>query len=198
MPASLTQFNQPAPASRPIASPLPPSPMSWPTRIVLMLIAFTGSAVYAASYRLVGATAGLAPVAAAIGIAAGTAWIGFGFLLLTAAQMDPRRYRRVTTLHWADACLVTMTVGMAVKMIGVGANVIAAGLDGERVDLAIIAPLQLALLIATDIAMGAIFVRIVRRFAMPTRTALILWVVALNGIFAFVLGSLLAFGGFKP
>lgn len=167
-------------------------------RVLLMLIAFAGSAVYAASYRLVTSTADLTPIATAIGIAAAIAWIGFGFLLLTVAQMHPRRFARATIWHWADVCLVAMSLGMAIKMIGVAANVILAATHGDRVDLSLIAPMQLALLIVTDGVMGFIFTRLTARIGMPTRMACLLWIVALNGIFAAVLGSLIAYGGFMP
>ncbi len=172
---------------------LPPS-----VRMLLMLIAFAGSAVYAASYRLIAGVTDLAPIAAAIGVAAAIAWIGFGFLLLMVAQMHPKRFARVSVWHWADACLMTMSLGMAIKMIGAGGNVIAAALHGEGVAPAMLAPLQLALLVVTDVAMGFLFARLTARLGMPTRMACLLWIVALNGIFAAALVSLLACGGFMP
>jgi hypothetical protein len=167
---------------------------AWPTRLLLMLIAFAGSAVYAVSFRLIDVAAALTPIAAAIGVAAGTAWIGFGFLLLTAAQMRPRRYRGVTALHWADACLLTMSVGMAAKMIGVGINAMAAAFSGGSVALAVLAPIQLAILVGTDVLMGVVFVRFAIRLGMPTRHAAMYWIIALNGIFAAVLAALIGGG----
>jgi len=165
-------------------------------RALLIAVAFAGSAVYAGSYRLIVSASDLTSIAAAIGIAAAIAWVGFGFLLLTVAQMQPRRFATVSVWHWADVCLVSMSIGMAIKFIGVGGNVIASALMGDRVELALIAPMQLALLVFTDVVMGCIFVRLSARLGLPTSKAVMLWVVALNGIFAAALSGLLVYGGF--
>ena len=167
-------------------------------RVLLMLIIFAGSAVYAASYRLIAGTTDLTPIAAAIGIAAGIAWIGFGFLLLMVAQMHPRRFAGVSLWHWADVCLLAMSLGMAIKMIGVGGNVLAAAMQDGMVNLTLLASIQLALLVITDVSMGFVFAKLTARLGMPLRMSCMLWIVALNGIFAVVLVSLLAYGGFMP
>ena len=167
-------------------------------RLLLILIILAGSAVYAASYRLIAGTMDLTPIAAAIGIAAGIAWIGFGFLLLMVSQMHPRRFAGVSLWHWADVCLLAMSLGMAIKMIGVGGNVLAAAMQDGMVNLTLLASIQLALLVITDVSMGFVFAKLTARLGMPLRMSCLLWIVALNGIFAAVLGSLLAYGGFMP
>lgn len=168
---------------------------TWPVRALFMLIAFAGSTVYAASYRLVETRIDLPTIATSIGIAAATAWIGFGFILLTMAQMRPRRFTRVTALHWADVCLVAMAIGTAIKMIGVALNVTMAG---TQLDFAALASVQLALLVAADVVMGFVFAMRSSRLGLPSRHAVVLWVVVLNGIFAAVLGSLLLYEGIMP
>jgi hypothetical protein len=171
-----------------------PPALARSARVLLALIALGGATVHAASYRLVDAAAPLAPLAVGVGIAALTAWIGFGFLVLTAAEMRPRRYRGITVLHWADACLVALAAGVAVKMVGVAVNILIAGVGGGRADLALIAPIQLVILVATDVTIGVVFARFAGRLGMPMRTAATLWIVGFNGILVAVLGAL-AYGG---
>lgn len=172
-----------------------PVVFTWPVRALLMLIAFAGSTVYAASYRLVETHIDLLTIATSIGIAAGTAWIGFGFILLTMAQMKPRRFARVSALRWADVCLVAMAIGMAIKMIGVALNV---AMAGTQLDFAALASVQLALLLTADVVMGFMFTMRSSRLGLPPRHAVALWVAALNGIFAAVLAALLLYEGTMP
>ena len=172
-----------------------PAVLPWSLRALLILIAIAGSTIYAASYRSIDSPIDLLPIATAIGIAAGTAWVGFGFILLTVATMRPKRFSRISVLHWADACLLAMSIGMAIKMIGVALNI---ALPNGQVDFAPLAVAQLALLLVADVVMGFVFTMRSGRLGLPRRHAVALWVVALNGIFAAVLAALLIYEGTMP
>ncbi|GDY21986.1 hypothetical protein LBMAG56_33330 [Verrucomicrobiota bacterium] len=149
--------------------------LTWPRRILLTAVAFGGSSIYALSFAHAPERARWLPVAAAIGVAAGVSWIVFGLVLLGVTG------RRPSVWHWADACLRTMAVGMTIKMTTVVANLVAPTAAG----------FHLAVLVAANLAMAAMFVAQARPLGVSVRAALALWFGVLNGVFAIVLAGLL-------
>ena len=153
--------------------------LGWRWRVLLALVAFGGSTVYALSFANVPERVRWLPVATAIGIAAGVSWVLFGLVLLVVTRWRP------SVWHWADACLRTMACGMAVKMSAVVANLV--GVPS--------AWFHLGVLLVANLVMAAVFVWQARRLGMRLGTGLGLWFGALNGVFALVLGGLLNGGG---
>jgi hypothetical protein len=116
--------------------------------------AFAGTAVYAASFSLIRESMQLLPVAAAIGIAAGASWIGFGIILLIVTK------RRPSIMDWADACLATMATGNAILLVSVAANATIFLFGSKEGQIAgTLIPLHAAVLIAADIIMGSVFIQ---------------------------------------
>ena len=149
--------------------------LTWPRRFLLTAVAFGGSTLYALSFANVPERARWLPIAAAIGIAAGVSWIVFGLVLLGVTR------RRPSIWHWADVCLRTMAVGMTIKMTTVLANLVAPPTAG----------FHLAVLVAANLAMAAMFAGQARPLGVSVRAALALWFGVLNGVFAVVLAGLL-------
>jgi hypothetical protein len=146
------------------------------SRIGLGLLAFAGSAVYAASF-IRAADARLISAMACVGIAAGISWVIFGLILLAVTR------GRVSVVDWVDTCLVVMALGIAIKMTGVAANLVS-----PRTSLAA----HISILVAADLAMGTLFVIRAMRLAVRAGEAVACWLI-LNALFISVL--LLLFHG---
>ena len=159
---------------------------SWPRRLLLGYVAIAGTALYAASFALVEDRENLAPIAQAIGIAAGVSWPVFGLILLLITRCRPG------VLVWVDACLVTMSAGIGLLMLSTLLNL---GVFVLNFSHGVLMPLHLAILLAADTAMALVFVRRSRSLGLNWAQALVLWVIALNGVFAGVLILLNRFGG---
>lgn len=157
-------------------------------RGALIALAFAGSAAYALSF------AGAADVqrwtahAAAVGIAAGISWIVFGVLLITFTSARP------SVISWMDACLLTIAVGMAIKMIAVAMNLVWWWSDAFAPRAAHLAVIHLAILFCADAAMCARFCVESAARGVSMRTAAALWI-ALNFVFGVLLFIFWRMGG---
>jgi hypothetical protein len=158
------------------------------TRAALMAVAFGGSAVYALSFAGAPGAQRWAGHAMAVGVAAGSAWILFGVLLIAVTRGRP------SGVSWMDACLATMAVGIAVKMLGVGLNLVWSWNDSIAPRAANLLFIHLAILACADVAMGARFCAESRARGVSLRTALALWV-ALNFVFGVLLFTISRIGG---
>lgn len=154
--------------------------LNWPHRLLLTCVAFAGSAIYAGSFAPVPQREQWMPVASGVGIAAGVSWVLFGLLLLAVTRCQP------SVLAWADACLVTMAAGIAVKMTTVAANFISP--PG--------AWFHIVVLLIANLTMATIFIWRAQRLAMRPLLAAGLWFGALNGCFVVVMLALRAGGWF--
>lgn len=164
--------------------------LTWTNRILLGVLAFAGTAVYAASFALLAGREAVLPLATAIAIAAGASWPVLGLSLLAATRLRPG------ILEWADVCLVTMSFGIAGLMAGVLWNLtawLAEMSTGSATGLFFY--FHLAILVAADVLMAAIFMRRARALGLNAMTALMLWVLALNGTFVLVIFLLRRLGG---
>ena len=124
----------------------------------------------------------LEEVGVAVGLGSGVAWIGFGVALLNA---DPK----VPAVSWADLCLRTMALGMAILSIIFAINSLQSlGVVSTRVPALVYA----GIVASADVAMAAYFVRGATQLGLQGRTALALWVLVLNGICAAVIAGSLA------
>jgi hypothetical protein len=158
------------------------------TRAALVAVAFGGSAVYALSFAGdAGARQWLAH-ATAVGAAAASSWILFGVLLIVATRGRP------SIVSWMDACLATMAVGIAVKMIGVALNLVWWWKDSLAPRAAHLVLIHLAVLACADVAMGARFCAESRARGVSLRAALALWL-ALNSVFGVLLFTFWGIGG---
>jgi hypothetical protein len=150
-------------------------------------VSVAGTAVYAASFTLCDSRRTLAPLASAIGIAAGIAWVGFG--LLIRAIDGPRRLGR-----WIDACLRTQTIGVIVLLFAAAANAIVFAGNGGLSSypmFPVFVVVHWGLLILADVLMGARFVAEAAAISgVSRRGALVGWIIGLNGIFAAALAAL--------
>src|SRR5437867_1666888 len=91
-------------------------PLTILRRVLLVAVAFGGSAIYALSFALAYDSSTVTAMACLVGLAAGTSWIIFGLVLLGTTHCRP------TVLAWADACLVTMGAGIATKSASIVLN----------------------------------------------------------------------------
>lgn len=155
--------------------------LSWPARFLLAFISFAGTAVYAASFALTGYRERLLPMAIAVGIASGISWVAFGAVLLTVTRSQP------SILAWVDTCLVTQNMGIAVLMLSAIVNLIVYLIGRTSLSDNTSTIIHTIILIAADILMAAIFVRRASRIALSRAKALLLWILALNGIFVLLL-----------
>jgi hypothetical protein len=154
--------------------------LNWSHRVLLAGVAFAGSAVYAWSFAGVPQHDEWLPVAGAIGIAAGVSWVLFGVILLAFTRCRP------SVMAWADACLVTMATGIAVKLTTVIANFVSPPN----------AWFHLAVLMAANFVMAFVFIARAQRLGLRPLRAAGLWFCVLNGLFAGVLFGLRATGWF--
>lgn len=151
--------------------------LSWPARFLLGFISFVGTAVYAASFALIEFRERLMPLAVAVGIASAISWIVFGAVLLVVTRSRP------SLLAWVDTCLVTQNMGIAVLMLSALVNLIFYATGASLSDSAS-ALVHTIILISADIVMAIVFVRRAVRIALSRATALALWIVVINGVFA--------------
>ena len=159
----------------------------WSKRILLGLLAFMGTAGYAASFML---HQELLPAAREVGVAAGCSWPVFGAALLAISRGKP------SAMSWADQCLATMGIGMGILIIGVLVNLLS-GLGGYGAGHAVTAA-HIAILAAANVLMGIFFVFRAVRLGMKRRTAILLWVCVLDGVFLILLTARLVPGGSLP
>ena len=154
-------------------------------RGLLALVAFAGTAAYAASFAL-NSDSPTRRVAMAVGIAAAVSWPVFGLALLAVGG----GWRTVT--RWCDACLRTMAVGMVVLGVSGAANVVSssAGLAPPP------ACFHVAVLLTSNLVMAATFARLSAAIGLRLLPAIVVWFVVLNGTFAAVLLGLYLAGGF--
>ena len=157
-------------------------------RAALVAVAFGGSAVYALSFAGVSGAHRYAAHAAAVGIAAGLSWILFGLLLITVTRARP------SIVSWMDACLATMAVGIAIKMIAVALNFVWSWNDSIAPRGAHLVFIHLAILACADVAMGARFCAETRARGVSLRAALALWL-AINFVFGVLLFTFSRIGG---
>ena len=155
--------------------------LNWSRRLLLCGVAFSGSAVYAWSFAGVPQREQWLPVASAIGIAAGVSWVLLGIVLLTVTRCRP------SVMAWADVCLVTMAVGIAMKMTAVFANFVSTPS----------ASFHLAVLMAANLVMACVFICRARRLGLRPLLATGLWFGVLNGLFAVVMLGLRAMGWYR-
>ena len=149
--------------------------MRW---LLLAAVAILGTVLVSQSF-VWSNSALLEDVGVAVGMGSGVAWIAFGVALLNA---DPK----VPAVTWADLCLRTMSVGMAILSVIFAINSLQSlGVVSTRLP-----AIVYALVVATaDIAMATYFVRGAIRKGLRGRTALALWVFVLNGICALVIAG---------
>lgn len=164
----------------------------WRIRLLLGAIAFGGSIIYALSFRAISDDPALLGAALKISIAAGAAWISFGLILLIVNRVLGWRNRGITALHWADACLAAMGVGIAIKMAAVLFNVALLKLLQQSIADAPVTyirawiffdAIHLFVLLIADIAMAAVFARRMAKLGARVRATVALWVLGLNGLF---------------
>jgi hypothetical protein len=158
------------------------------TRAALAAVAFAGSAVYALSFAGAAGAQRYASHAAAVGVAAGLSWIIFGVLLIAATRGRP------SVASWIDACLATMAVGIAIKMIGVVLNLVWGWNESIAPRAAQLVFVHLAILACADVAMGARFCFECRARGVSLRAALALWL-AINLVFGVLLFTFSRIGG---
>lgn len=150
-------------------------------RIAFGLLAFGGTAVYAASFTGAERLEPLAPAAIAVGVAAGASWPIFGAMLLAASRLRP------SVVEWADACLATMAAGMFFLLGAAAANVALRMGAVPGVDVWSIGWFHTGMLLAADTLMCVLFVRRAMRLGLGAGTAVALWIGGLNGTFAVIL-----------
>ena len=122
-----------------------------------------------------------ARISAAVGVGAGAAWIGFGTSLVLTAP-------KVSAIRWADVCLKTMALGMAVLSLALGLNL------AYRMGKLPVAPATWyygVIVGASDLAMAAYFVRRAHQHGLSALRAVVLWIFVLNGICAGVVAFLM-------
>ena len=158
------------------------------SRIALGTVSIIGTILYAASFALCDSRHTLASLAAAVGVAAAVAWIGFGLLIGVAAGS-----RAVGT--WVDACLRTQAVGIGVLILAAAANATffaSADWLGSKPMFPVFVVVHAGLLLLADALMGAYFVTAAQARGLSWPRALAAWVLGLNGVFAIVLAILVS------
>jgi uncharacterized membrane protein YphA (DoxX/SURF4 family) len=179
-PPAHRQCNGNLPTSPPSDNSRAAEKVTWLTRAALALVAFAGTAAYAASFRIAGAGEG---AAAAVGVAAAVAWPAFGAALLCLTRGRP------SAGAWLDACLLTMAAGVAVLTAAAGFNVITAS-TGDWMTRPTFVASHVALLLAGNALMGTVFVRRARRLGLGAGVAIATWLAALDVPFVLILTSL--------
>lgn len=143
----------------------------WAFRVALGSAAIIGSAAYEWSFR----SGPFAALARPIAIAAGVSWAVFGGVLLAVTRSRP------SVLAWADACLVTMGAGIGVLAVSVLANL--AGASS--------AVLHGCVLLASNGLMCLTFAQVALSSGLSRRTAVLLWIAVLDGVFAVLLAVMI-------
>ncbi len=167
-------------------------PLSIPMRTLLTAVAFVGSTLYALSFWLVYGGDKVTAMAWAVGASAGGSWIIFGLVLLGVTRCRP------SVMAWADACLLTMSAGMATKTLSMalnlGAYLVRSGAEVTPVPM----PLHYAVLASANLIMAVVFIRRARRLGLSAPKAAAMWFVVLNGLFVVIIMSLRGSGGMSP
>jgi hypothetical protein len=144
---------------------------------VLGALAFIGTALYAISFILHPEAGRLVPIATGIGLSAGLAWMILGKVILyTSGRNGPR------IMMWFDTCLLTMAAGEVV-LLAAGATNVIASLAG----LTVLPWVHLALLVLSDVVMGAAFITRAALLDIAPASAATLWIAVLNGSFAILM-----------
>lgn len=158
-------------------------PLSLRSRLALGAVAFLGTAIYAASFLPNKTGHPMAAYATGVGISAAVSWLILGTALLILSRSTPGRLQL-----WFDTCLISMAYGEAILLLAALVNL-----------LSIVSPeyaakpslgVHLALLLTADTVMAACFVTRARRFGVPPKTSLALWILVLNGSFALLMLAL--------
>ncbi len=163
--------------------PVPTQGVAIPVKrwLLLAAVAIMGTVLVSKSF-VWSNSAVLEDVGVAIGLGSGVAWIAFGIALLNAAP-------KVPAVTWADLCLRTMSVGMAILSVIFAVNSLQ---SLDLITARVPALLYLAVVALADVAMATYFVRGAARQGLRMRSALALWVFVLNGICAAVIAGSLA------
>lgn len=140
------------------------APRAWGLRVLLGAVALGGSALYAASFQ---ESLDVARLAGLVALGAGVSWLVFGAALLALTRARP------SVLEWADACLVTMAVGIGALLLSVLLNVGGRGSASAHV----------GVIALSNVSMAAVFVARARRLGLGPGPALALWVLALDAPF---------------
>ena len=151
--------------------------LSWKSRGLRTALAFVGTGAYAWSFSRHTNAEIFFHAACAVGVAAAVSWPVFGATLLVAGG------KRHSAWDWADVCLIVMSAGIGVMMLGAGVNVAA----GPAWSGPAVRTLHLVLLAGGDLLMCALFIHRARRLGMPLVRAVCLWIFVLNGVFVAVL-----------
>lgn len=153
-----------------------------------VLLAVVGTIAYVHSFTLsfeaaqwIGSMTGVA-----LGALAG--WVGLGLALMIAMPVP------IILVAWMNVCLAVMARGIAILMIGAGVNLCTAWLS-VPVPAPGIVVLHVIVLLVSNVVMGWTFVVRARHLGVPRRTAVLLWVFALNGLFAVTLVTVHNLGG---
>lgn len=141
----------------------------WLKRVAFGTLAIAGCVVYVGSFD------SMKPVARAVTTASAIAWIGFGAALLLVTRAKPG------VLAWADACLAPMAAGGAALCLGALINVLDLGAPAVHA----------AFNVALNVAMALLFIPRAHALGLRTWLAVSLWLVALDGLFLFVVGGLI-------
>jgi hypothetical protein len=151
---------------------------SWPARTLFGLIAFAGTAVYAASFGTFEQSERVLLIARSVGVSSGISWVAFGIVLLGATRCRP------SVLAWADACLRAQVAGIAVLMTSVLLNLISLASGSFLLPTGgAFRTVHVGIILIADVLMATLFVRHARRLGMKPMVALVLWVFILNGFF---------------
>ncbi len=152
------------PAAMPVIQ-LPTMPKD--LRIAYLALALAGSGAYTASFVRYGAH--FVGAAAGEGIAAAVSWLIFAAILVRFAEDR-------SLFGWIDTCLKTIAVGIAIKTIGLLLNLCNFQMTTREFCI-----LHIAILLIADIVMACIFVPNAMERGMGRRTAILFWLLALNG-----------------
>jgi hypothetical protein len=161
------------------------------TRLLLGAVAVLGTLAYSLSFLPAAGGRFVGP-GAAIGVAAGVSWFVLGAAVLWMSRGRP------SIGAWADACLATMAVGIGLLSAGTILNLAAWGVPAVGSAPEALAAAHLAILLASNIAMGATFVRRAGRLGLSAVCGTGAWVLALDGTFAIILLCLARYGGLIP
>ena len=153
----------------------PYGPAWWLQSAALAAVAVGGSLFYGVSLTRVLPALRTGGGPFLVAVCAGFAWCVFGPLLIAVT--------RLPILRCAHICLVSMAYGEAVLCIGAILNLIGAGTAAP-------AAMNIACVLISDVVMAAVFTLQLRMEGVSPKTALLLWILALNGVAALLLWKL--------
>jgi len=153
----------------------PYGPAWWLQSAGLAAIAVGGSLFYGESLARVMPALRTGGGPFLVAICAGFAWCVFGPLLIAIT--------RLPILRCAHICLVSMAYGEAVLCIGAVLNLIGTYTTAP-------AAANIACVLISDVVMAAVFTLQLRTEGVSPKTALLLWILALNGVAALLLWKL--------